>query len=156
MKPAAAARTRSAGRATVTIIGALAVYEVVARAGIFPAALLPTIPTVAKTLIAMLADGTMEKHALSTLLRVLFGRRPHPFHSLTIILCDTQAILVHYRQPVLGFGIPLLGIGAQQLHGARKFFGFKCRHGTGKIHHFVVFRHSVLRHCLSFKPVSIS
>jgi NitT/TauT family transport system permease protein len=51
----------------------LFLYEAVARSGWFAAALVPTLPTVASTLWATLADGTMARHALSTLLRVFSG-----------------------------------------------------------------------------------
>jgi len=104
MKSAAAQGTRSAGRAAVTIIGALAVYEIVARAGIFPAALLPTIPTVVKTLVAMVADGTMVKHALSTLLRVLFG------FGLAAALGLPLGILMARYRPVEQFFMPLVSV----------------------------------------------
>jgi NitT/TauT family transport system permease protein len=49
------------------------VYEAVARTGWFAAALVPTLPTVAQTLWAMLADGSMANHALNTLYRVFAG-----------------------------------------------------------------------------------
>ena len=49
------------------------VYEAVARTGWFAAALVPTLPTVAQTLWAMLADGSMADHALNTLYRVFAG-----------------------------------------------------------------------------------
>jgi NitT/TauT family transport system permease protein len=48
-------------------------YEAVARTGWFAAALVPTLPTVAQTLWAMLADGSMAGHAISTLYRVFAG-----------------------------------------------------------------------------------
>jgi len=60
-------------KAIFSILAAAAVYEVVARGGWFAAALVPTLPAVARTLWAMLADGTMAGHALSTLYRVFAG-----------------------------------------------------------------------------------
>jgi NitT/TauT family transport system permease protein len=48
-------------------------YEAVARSGWFPPALLPRLPDVARTLVSMLADGSMLAHATHTLYRVLIG-----------------------------------------------------------------------------------
>lgn len=48
-------------------------YEIVARSGWFAQALVPTLPAVARTLWAMLADGSMAGHALNTLYRVFAG-----------------------------------------------------------------------------------
>ena len=42
-------------------------YEAVARSGLFPPVLLPTLPVVARTLYASCADGTLPMHALYTL-----------------------------------------------------------------------------------------
>ncbi|MGB7542129.1 MAG: ABC transporter permease [Burkholderiales bacterium] len=66
-------RVRSIRRAAITLAVAAALYEAAARSGFFAAALLPAIPTVAHTLIGMLADGSMERHAFYTLYRVLLG-----------------------------------------------------------------------------------
>src|SRR5689334_12072294 len=60
-------------RTLISIVLALAVYEAVARSGWFAPALVPTLPAVATTLWGMLADGTMENHALATLMRVFVG-----------------------------------------------------------------------------------
>jgi NitT/TauT family transport system permease protein len=69
----APARTRSIRRGAVALLAAAGVYEVVARSGIFPAALLPTLPTVAETLWRMLLDGTMLNHAFHTVYRMIAG-----------------------------------------------------------------------------------
>jgi len=55
------------------VAAALLAYELVARSGWFAAALVPTLPTIAHTLWTMLADGSMERHAASTLARVFSG-----------------------------------------------------------------------------------
>jgi NitT/TauT family transport system permease protein len=60
-------------RGGITLILVAAAYEIVARSGIFPAVLLPTIPTVLQTLYGAIADGTMIEHAAFTLYRVLAG-----------------------------------------------------------------------------------
>jgi len=70
---AGSARVLSARRAAITLVAAAALYEGMARAGMFPAALVPTLPAVAQTFWAMLADGSMLRHALYTLYRVLCG-----------------------------------------------------------------------------------
>lgn len=64
---------RSLLRGTVTLLAAAAVYEAMARSGYFAPALLPTLPTVARALIASIADGSMIEHAAFTLYRVMFG-----------------------------------------------------------------------------------
>ena len=66
-------RKRSIIRGGLTLIAAALTYEGLARSGIFASALLPTIPTITHTLLGMLADGTMLKHAGYTLYRVLCG-----------------------------------------------------------------------------------
>jgi NitT/TauT family transport system permease protein len=48
-------------------------YELLARSGAFPSALLPTLPAVASVLWKGMADGTLPTHAASTLHRVLVG-----------------------------------------------------------------------------------
>jgi NitT/TauT family transport system permease protein len=60
-------------RTLLSLIGAVVLYEAVARSGWFAPALVPTIPAIARTLWGMLADGTMERHAFSTLVRVFAG-----------------------------------------------------------------------------------
>ncbi len=67
------ARALSGRRAAITLAVAAAIYEAGARSGLFAPALLPTLATVAHTLWAMLADGSMLRHALYTLYRVMFG-----------------------------------------------------------------------------------
>ena len=56
-----------------SIVGAALLYEALARSGWFAPALLPTLPTVARTAWSMFADGSMERHALNTLARVFAG-----------------------------------------------------------------------------------
>ena len=60
-------------RTLASILLAALVYEVIARSGWFAAALVPTLPAIARTLWTMLGDGTMERHALNTLARVFSG-----------------------------------------------------------------------------------
>ena len=55
---------------------AAAVYEGIARSGAFPAALLPTLPAVARALVDGVLDGSLPGHAASTLYRVLVRHGP--------------------------------------------------------------------------------
>jgi len=66
-------RSRMALRAAITIVAAAAVYEGIALSGAFPPVLVPSLVKVARTLVTMLADGTMLGHAGATLARVLIG-----------------------------------------------------------------------------------
>jgi NitT/TauT family transport system permease protein len=70
---AAGERTRSMGHAAISLLLVASAYEAVARSGLFPAALLPTLPAVARALAVGLLDGSLLGHAASTLYRVLLG-----------------------------------------------------------------------------------
>jgi len=95
-------RMRSTWRAAITLAMAAVLYEAIARAGAFPAALMPTLPTIARTLVSMLADGTMVQHALYTLYRVLFG------FALATVVGLPLGILMARFQPVERFFLPLV------------------------------------------------
>jgi NitT/TauT family transport system permease protein len=104
-KPAPSAtslRLRSYRRAAISILLAAAGYEALARAGLFAPALLPTIPTILKTLYSMLADGTMWLHAGFTLYRVLFG------FGLALTLGIPLGILMARFRRVENFFLPLV------------------------------------------------
>jgi NitT/TauT family transport system permease protein len=96
------AGVRSFGRGALTILGAAGLYEVLARSGIFPAALLPTLPTVARTLWDMLADGSMIQHVAFTLYRVLLG------FALALAVSIPLGILMARFRPVERFFLPLV------------------------------------------------
>jgi len=66
-------KLRSFIRGAVTLLAAAALYEALARSGWFAPALMPTLPKIAATLIAALADGSMLAHAAATLYRVMVG-----------------------------------------------------------------------------------
>jgi NitT/TauT family transport system permease protein len=97
-------RKRSFLRGAILLLALAAAWEVVARTGIFPRALLPTLPTIAKTLFATLADGTMERHALYTLYRVIFGL------ALAVALGLSLGILMARYRPVERFFMPLVSV----------------------------------------------
>jgi NitT/TauT family transport system permease protein len=94
-------RVRSIRRTAVTLLVAAALYEAVARSGVFPAVLLPTLPKVANALVASLADGTMLHHAGSTLYRVMLG------FGLAILTGIPLGILMARFRPVENFFLPL-------------------------------------------------
>jgi NitT/TauT family transport system permease protein len=95
-------RMRSARRATVTLIVAAALYELIARTGYFPAVLMPSLSAIVQTLVSMLADGTMVNHALYTLYRVLFG------FALAAVVGLPLGILMARFRPVERFFLPLV------------------------------------------------
>jgi NitT/TauT family transport system permease protein len=96
-----AERARTAGRAALTLLVAAAIYESVARSGYFPKALLPTLPAVGSALVTTLLDGTMLRHAASTLYRVIFG------FGLAIVVGIPLGILMARFRPVENFVLPL-------------------------------------------------
>ncbi len=95
-------RNRSLIRGALSLAATAALYETVARSGFFPAVLLPTIPTVAQTLFATIADGSMIEHAAFTLYRVLFG------FALAIVVGLPLGILMARFQRVESFFLPLI------------------------------------------------
>jgi NitT/TauT family transport system permease protein len=94
--------TRTFIRGALSILVTAALYEAVARSGLFPAVLLPTIPSIFDTLIATLADGTMLLHAAYTLYRVLFG------FALAIVVGLPLGILMARSPRVEHFFLPLI------------------------------------------------
>jgi NitT/TauT family transport system permease protein len=95
-------QTRSVIRGAVTIAAAAAVYEALARSGVFAAALLPTIPTIARALWVTLADGTMIEHAIYTLYRVMFG------FGLAVAVGIPLGILMARFRRIENFFLPLV------------------------------------------------
>jgi NitT/TauT family transport system permease protein len=94
-----------AGRSVFRSIAALALlagaYELMARSGAFPSALLPTLPAVATALWDGIADGTLPGHAASTLHRVLIGM------GLAVVLGVPLGILMGRVRAVERFVLPL-------------------------------------------------
>ncbi len=86
----------------VTLTAAAALYELLARSGYFAPALLPTIPAIVRTLIAMLANGTMIEHAAFTMYRVMFG------FGLAITVGIPLGILMARFHRVENFFLPLI------------------------------------------------
>jgi NitT/TauT family transport system permease protein len=88
-------------RAAGALAFAAAAYEIAARSGIFPPALLPTLPKVAQTLLDTTLDGSMLHHAGSTLYRVFAGL------SLAIIVGLPLGIIMGRSRAVEHFVMPL-------------------------------------------------
>jgi NitT/TauT family transport system permease protein len=97
-----AERQRSFVRGALALLVAAAVYEALARSGYFAPALLPTIPSIVKTLIGSIADGTMIEHAAFTLYRVLLG------FGLAIVVGVPLGILMARFTRVENFFLPLV------------------------------------------------
>jgi NitT/TauT family transport system permease protein len=91
-------------KAAISIALSLILYEAVARSGWFAPALVPTLPTVARTLLAMLADGTMARHATNTLWRVFAGLALAALTGLVL-----GFLMARYR-PVERFFMPLVSV----------------------------------------------
>jgi len=64
---------RSLRRGFLALLCAALAYEAAARSGVFPPALLPPLPTVGRTMVATIRDGSMLLHAGHTLYRVAVG-----------------------------------------------------------------------------------
>jgi len=94
--------TRSYVRSALTLIVAAAIYEAAARSGYFAAALMPTLPTVAKALFAGIVDGSLIEHAAFTLGRVLAG------FALAIAVSVPLGILMARFKPIENFFLPLV------------------------------------------------
>ena len=95
-------RRLSLVRGVLALLAAAAVYEAMARSGYFAPALLPTLPTIAHTLFATLADGTMIEHAAFTLYRVMFGL------ALAVVVGLPLGILMARFRQVENFFLPLV------------------------------------------------
>jgi NitT/TauT family transport system permease protein len=98
---ALADRARSLRRAAASLVVAAAVYEGLARSGVFSAALLPTLPAVTRALAAGVLDASLPGHALATLYRVLLGM------GLAIAFGLPLGILMGRLRPIESFFLPL-------------------------------------------------
>jgi NitT/TauT family transport system permease protein len=94
-------RLRSIRRGVLTLLLAAAIYEALARSGWFAPALMPTLEKIAGKLVAVLADGSMLAHAVTTLYRVLFG------FSLAILAGLPLGILMGRSRRIENFVLPL-------------------------------------------------
>jgi NitT/TauT family transport system permease protein len=95
-------RTHSVLRGAAAIVVVLAAYEAMARSGMFPSALLPTLPKVADRLVELIADGTMFWHVTFTLYRMLTG------FALAVAIGLPLGILMGRFRAVENFFLPLV------------------------------------------------
>ena len=91
-------------RAAISIAVAAALYELLARSGLFAAALVPTIPAIARALGSMLADGSMLRHAAATLYRVALGL------GLAATIGLALGVLMGRWRPAERFFMPLVSV----------------------------------------------
>jgi NitT/TauT family transport system permease protein len=97
-----AERIRMIRRAAITLLCAALAYEALARSGMFPAALVPSLTRVAGALVAGLADGTILAHTAATMYRVMFG------FGLAILVGVPLGILMARFRLVELFFLPLV------------------------------------------------
>jgi len=97
----ASRRGRSFFRSVAALALIAGAYELLARGGAFPSALLPTLPAVASAFWNGMADGTLPGHAASTLHRVLVGM------GLAVVLGLPLGLLMGRMRPVERFVLPL-------------------------------------------------
>jgi NitT/TauT family transport system permease protein len=88
-------------RAATSLVVVAGLYEAVARSGALPPALLPSLEAVARALIDGTLDGSLPRHALSTLYRVLVGM------GLAIVVGLPLGILMGRFRAVESFFLPL-------------------------------------------------
>jgi NitT/TauT family transport system permease protein len=81
-------------------------WEIVARAGIFPPKLFPSLVTVAQSLIDLTAAGILPHHTLDTVLRLLAG------FVLAAVVGVTLGILMGRYRRAEDIVLPLVSIGA--------------------------------------------
>jgi ABC-type nitrate/sulfonate/bicarbonate transport system permease component len=95
-------RIRSLTRAGATLLAAAAIYQLVAQSGVFPKALLPTLPRVGDRLADMIADGSIFWHAGFTLYRMFTG------FALAVVVGLPLGILMGRFRPIENFFLPLM------------------------------------------------
>ena len=66
-------RLRVLARNTFPFLVVGAIWEIVARSGVFPPVLFPTLETVASTFVRLTMSGILPHHALDTLIRLIAG-----------------------------------------------------------------------------------
>lgn len=94
-------RTRSILRGAATLLVVAALYELTARSGVFPRALMPTLPKVASTFVELALDGTMLQHAFHTLYRMLSG------FALAVVVGLPLGVLMGRYRAVESFFLPI-------------------------------------------------
>ena len=94
-------RIRSLRRGAITLLVVATAYEAVSRSGYFAPALMPSLGTVARTLIDSILDGSMLHHAAATLYRVVVG------FGLAVAVGLPLGVAMGRFRPVEHFVLPL-------------------------------------------------
>jgi NitT/TauT family transport system permease protein len=100
------ARWRAIVRNTFPFVVVLGLWEIVARAGVFPPKLFPSLVTVAETFIRLTANGILPHHTFDTILRLFAG------FALAAIVGVVLGILMGRSRRVEDIVLPLVSIGA--------------------------------------------
>jgi NitT/TauT family transport system permease protein len=81
-----------------------AIWEIVARAGVFPRKLFPTLEDIARSFVDLTAAGILPHHAIETLLRLLAG------FGLAAIIGVTVGVLMGRSRRAEDFLLPIVSI----------------------------------------------
>ena len=100
------ARWRVIWRNAFPFIVVFAMWEIVARAGVFPPKLFPSLVTVAEAFVNLTIRGILPHHVFDTVLRLLVG------FLLAAIVGVTLGILMGRSRRVEDIALPLVSIGA--------------------------------------------
>src|SRR5262249_3486508 len=111
---ALAAKSRAPGEPTLRVIArnafpfvmVFALWEIVARSGVFPPRLFPSLVTVAQTFVELTMNGILPHHVVDTLLRLLAG------FFLAAAVGVTLGILMGRSRRAEDIALPLVSIGA--------------------------------------------
>ncbi len=97
---------RVIARTALPFIVVFALWEIVARAGVFPPKLFPSLVTVAQTFVELTVSGILPHHVFDTVLRLLAG------FFLAAIVGVTLGILMGRSRRFEDIALPLVSIGA--------------------------------------------
>jgi NitT/TauT family transport system permease protein len=100
------ARWRIVARNAFPFIVVLGLWEIVARAGVFPPKLFPSLVTVAETFVSLTARGILPHHVFDTVLRLLSG------FALAAVVGVVLGILMGRSRRIEDIFLPLVSIGA--------------------------------------------
>ena len=102
----AADRLRTIWRNVYPFVVVGALWEIVARAGIFPRRLFPTLEEIASAFARLTVSGILPHHALDTVIRLLSG------FALAAIIGVTVGVLMGRSRRAEDIFLPLVSIGA--------------------------------------------
>ena len=100
------AHWRALARNVFPFVVVLGLWEIVARAGVFPPKLFPSLVTVAETFWRLTANGILPHHTLDTIIRLFAG------FALAAIVGVVLGILIGRSRRVEDIALPLVSIGA--------------------------------------------